>query len=196
MKKVFTIISLVALFFVATPSQAQTRFGLKGGFNVTNISLSSDVLNSSNRAGFFIGSSVKFTLPIVGLGVDAAALYDQREAKLADATISQKSINIPINARYTFGLGDTAGLYLTAGPQFGINVGDENFKITNTDNYQLKKTNFSINLGAGVSLLSHLEVGFNYNIALGKTGDFSLNNAKNEYDSKNNAWQISAAYYF
>lgn len=196
MKKVFTIISLVALFFVATPSQAQTRFGLKGGFNVTNMSLSSDVLNSSNRAGFFIGPSVKFTLPIVGLGVDAAALYDQREAKLADATISQKSINIPINARYTFGLGDTAGLYLAAGPQFGINVGDENFKITNTDNYQLKKTNFSINLGAGVSLLSHLEVGFNYNIALGKTGDFSLNNAKNEYDSKNNAWQISAAYYF
>ncbi len=196
MKKVFTIISLVALFFVATPSQAQTRFGLKGGFNVTNMSLSSDVLNSSNRAGFFIGPSVKFTLPIVGLGVDAAALYDQREAKLADATISQKSINIPINARYTFGLGDTAGLYLAAGPQFGINVGDENFKIANTDNYQLKKTNFSINLGAGVSLLSHLEVGFNYNIALGKTGDFSLNNAKNEYDSKNNAWQISAAYYF
>ena len=196
MKKLFTVISLVALFLVATPSQAQTRFGLKGGFNVTNMSLSSDVLNSSNRAGFFIGPSVKFTLPIVGLGVDAAALYDQRDAKLADATISQKSINIPINARYTFGLGDTAGLYLAAGPQFGINVGDENFKITNTDNYQLKKTNFSINLGAGVSLLGHLEVGFNYNIALGKTGDFSLNNAKNEYDSKNNAWQISAAYYF
>ncbi len=196
MKKVFTIISLVALFFVATPSQAQTRFGLKGGFNVTNMSLSSDVLNSSNRAGFFIGPSVKFTLPIVGLGVDAAALYDQREAKLADATISQKSINIPINARYTFGLGDTAGLYLAAGPQFGINVGDEDFKVTDTSNYQLKKTNFSINLGAGLTLMNHLEIGANYNIALGKTGDFSLNNAKNEYDSKNNAWQISAAYYF
>ena len=54
MKKIFTVISLVALFFVATPSQAQTSFGLKGGFNVTNMSLSSDVLSSSNRAGFFI----------------------------------------------------------------------------------------------------------------------------------------------
>jgi len=196
MKKVFTIISLVALFFVATPSQAQTRFGLKGGFNVTNMSLSSDVLNSSNRAGFFIGPSVKFTLPIVGLGVDAAALYDQREAKLNGTAIDQKSINIPINARYTFGLGDTAGLYLAAGPQFGINVGDEDFKVTDTSNYQLKKTNFSINLGAGLTLMNHLEIGANYNIALGKTGDFSLNNAKNEYDTKNNAWQIYAAYYF
>jgi len=196
MKKVFTIISLVALFFVATPSQAQTRFGLKGGFNVTNMSLSSDVLNSSNRAGFFIGPSVKFTLPIVGLGFDVAALYDQREAKLNGTAIDQKSINIPINARYTFGLGDTAGLYLAAGPQFGINVGDEDFKVTDTSNYQLKKTNFSINLGAGLTLMNHLEIGANYNIALGKTGDFSLNNAKNEYDTKNNAWQIYAAYYF
>ena len=196
MKKIFTVISLVALFFVATPSQAQTSFGLKGGFNVTNMSLSSDVLSSSNRAGFFIGPSVKFTLPIVGLGFDVAALYDQREAKLNGATINQKSINIPINARYTFGLGDAAGLYLAAGPQFGINVGDEDFKVTDTSNYQLKKTNFSVNLGAGVTLMNHLEIGANYNIALGKTGDFSLSNAKNEYDTKNNAWQIYAAYYF
>ena len=160
------------------------------------MSLSSDVLSSSNRAGFFIGPSVKFTLPIVGLGFDVAALYDQREAKLNGATINQKSINIPINARYTFGLGDAAGLYLAAGPQFGINVGDEDFKVTDTSNYQLKKTNFSVNLGAGVTLMNHLEIGANYNIALGKTGDFSLNNARNEYDTKNNAWQIYAAYYF
>ena len=64
------------------------------------------------------------------------------------------------------------------------------------ENYQLKKTNFSINLGAGVTMLSHLEIGFNYNIALGKTGEFSWNNARDEYDTRNNAWQISAAYYF
>ena len=196
MKKIFTVLSVAALLLVATPSQAQTSFGIKGGFNVTNMSLSSDVLNSSNRAGFFIGPTVKFTLPIVGLGVDVAALYDQREAKLEGVTIDQKSINIPINARYTFGLGDAAGLYLAAGPQFGINVGDENFKLLNTENYQLKKTNFSINLGAGVTMLSHLEIGFNYNIALGKTGEFSWNNARDEYDTRNNAWQIHAAYYF
>ena len=75
-------------------------------------------------------------------------------------------------------------------------MGDEDFKVTDTSNYQLKKTNFSVNLGAGVTLMNHLEIGANYNIALGKTGDFSLNNARNEYDTKNNAWQIYAAYYF
>ncbi len=200
MKKVLTVFSVVALLFVATPSQAQTEFGLKGGYNISHVSLSSDLLSSSNKYGFFVGPTVKFTLPIIGLGVDAAVLYDQRDAKLeyqnTTETIKQKSINIPINARYQIGLGDLAAIYLAAGPQFGINVGDDNFKFTDTTNYELKKTNFSLNVGAGVMLVSHLQIGFNYNIALGKTGELSLKNAYDSYETKNNAWQISAAYYF
>ena len=82
MRKFFTLVVLVAAPLVAIPAQAQFKFGLKGGLNITDMSFSSDVLESSNRAGFFIGPTVKFTLPIVGLGVDASALYDQREANV------------------------------------------------------------------------------------------------------------------
>ena len=180
MKKILTTIVAVAALFVAAPAQAQTSFGLKGGLNVTNMTLSSDVLDVSNRAGFFVGPTVKFTLPIVGLGVDAAVLYDQREAKLAETTITQRSINIPINARYTIGLGDMAGVYLAAGPQFGFNVGDTDFSLAGLtssstyENYTLKKSNFSLNVGAGVQLMSHLEIGVTYNIALGKTGEVDV----------------------
>lgn len=207
MKKIITAIIAVAALFVATPSQAQTSFGLKGGLNVTNMTLSNDLLDASNRAGFFIGPTVKFTLPIVGLGVDAAVLYDQREAELADTKITQRSVNIPINARYTIGLGDMAGIYLAAGPQFGFNVGDTDFSIagitsgTSFENYTLKKSNFSINVGGGVQLMSHLEIGVTYNIALGKTGEASLLGTTGDaissvFKTNNNAWQVSAAYYF
>jgi Na+-driven multidrug efflux pump len=63
--------------------------------------------------------------------------------------------------------------------------------------------NFSINLGAGVYLTKHLEVGFAYNIAMGKTADASWKQAwdatvstvKND-DTKAKSWQISAAYFF
>lgn len=34
-----------------------------------------------NRTGFFIGPMAEFTIPIVGLGVDVAALYNQSGAK-------------------------------------------------------------------------------------------------------------------
>ena len=196
MKKILTTIVAVAALFVAAPAQAQTSFGLKAGLNVTNMSLSSDVLDKSNQAGFFVGPTVKFSLPIVGLGVDAAVLYDQRDAKLNDEKISQKSINIPINARYTFGLSDLAGVYVAAGPQFGINVGDKDFNLTSTKSYSLKSTNFSINVGAGVLLMNHLEIGASYNIAVGKTGEVSLGSAFDAVKTNNNAWQVSAAYYF
>lgn len=204
MKKIFTTTLFAVALMTATPSQAQVSFGLKGGLNITNMSLSQDVVSKSNRAGFFIGPSVKFTLPLVGLGIDAAALYDQRGGKLADGeeekTITQHSINIPINIRYGIGLGSMASVYLAAGPQFGFNVGDSEFKWNETNSYNLKKTNFSINVGAGVSLISHLEVGFTYNIALGKTADITvLDAAKEAYQqtkSRSNSWQISLAYYF
>ena len=195
MKKVLTIIAIAASFFAATPSQAQVSFGVKGGLNITDMSLSSDVLSESNRTGFFIGPTVKFTLPIVGLGFDASALYDQREAKLEGNTFKQKSINIPINLRYTIGLGDMAGIYVAAGPQFGINVGDSEFKWNSTSSYELKKSNFSINVGAGVMLLSSLEIGATYNIACGKTGEVTVGNALDVIKTNNNAWQINAAYY-
>ena len=58
MKKIFTIIA-VACLAVATPSQAQVKFGVKGGVNVTNMSLDSDMLDKSNNAGFFSGPTLK-----------------------------------------------------------------------------------------------------------------------------------------
>ena len=211
MKKIFALALMALGLMAAKPAEAGIGFGLKGGLNITSMSMSSEVLDASNRTGFFIGPSVKFTLPVVGLGIDASALYDQREAKLKgelsgsdlNTTVKQQAINIPINLRYTFGLGDLAGVYIAAGPQFGFNVGDKNFDVLKVANYKLKSSNFSVNLGAGVTLIKHLEIGFNYNIACGKTGEVTGKGAatdvvKSLADSsgKSNAWQISAAYYF
>ena len=209
MKKVLTLIVMAVAF--AMPSNAQIKFGLQGGLNLTNISdFSFDkagIENAvSNKAGFFIGPTVKFTLPIVGLGIDAAALYDQREAKTNDGTIKSQSIQIPINVRYGFGLGSLAEFFAFAGPQFGFNIGDKNktwkdYK-NNAYDWTLKSSNLSANVGIGATILSHLQVKINYNIALGKTGDVQVKDGTGAaWDvitgkAKANAWQISAAYYF
>ena len=130
MKKIFTTIVLMAAMLVAIPAKAGLNFGIKGGYNVTNCSFSSDVLDTSNKSGFFIGPSLKIGLPVLPIGFEVAALYDQRDAKMDGTTVSQKSINIPVNVRYEFGLGDMAGIYLAAGPQFGFNIGDKRFKFS------------------------------------------------------------------
>ena len=131
MKKVLSVLMVVAAMMFATNANAQIKFGLKGGLDVTNMSLSNDVFDASNKTGFFVGPMVKVTIPIVGLSFDAAALYDQKEAKVsaenAETTMTQKSLNIPVNVRYGFGLSSLANVFVFAGPQWGINVGDKNF---------------------------------------------------------------------
>ena len=198
MKKIFTTIVLMAAMLVAIPAKAGINFGIKGGYNITNFSFSEDVIAKDNQQGFFIGPSLKIGIPVLPIGFEIAALYDQRDAKLEGEKISQKSINIPINVRYELGLGDMAGIYVAAGPQFGFNIGDKKFSFSNANDYEMKDSNLSLNLGAGIRLVSHLEIGFNYNIALGKTGEFNeVDGAKNHGgNGKANAWQISAAYYF
>lgn len=213
MRKIFTAAIVAATMLFSTSSaQAQVKFGLKGGLNVTNMSLNSEVFDADNQTGFFIGPTVKFTLPIVGLGIDASALYDQRDAKITvedngasvESKIKNQSINIPINLRYGVGLGSTASVYLFAGPQFGFNVGDKNQSIfKDMGEWRLKSSTFSVNVGLGAMLLSHLQISANYNIACGKTGETTVSSALGEIAQsaakkrgRANAWQIGLAYYF
>lgn len=210
MKKIFTSAAIaLAMLFTANTANAGINFGLKGGLNVTSMSLDSKVFDASNRAGFFIGPTLKFTLPIVGLGIDASALYDQREAKLtvADAktkeSVKTQAINIPINARYSVGLGSVASVLFFAGPQFGFNVGDKDVDLGGDSRWKFRSSQFSVNVGAGFSFMNHFEVTANYNIACGKTGDATLSKTLSEVvgsatkdNGRANAWQIALAYYF
>jgi len=200
---------MAVALLTATTASAQVKFGVKGGLNVTDMHLNDEVFDKSNQAGWYIGPTVKVSLPVTGLGVDIAALYDYRSAKVTDPSneevkVKQQSINVPVNLRYGIGLGSLASIIFHAGPQIGFNVGDKNFKWTDTSNYALKKSNFSFNVGLGVSVAKHLEVTGNYNIACGKTADATtvLMTVQNvagtavKSHSRNNSWQIGLAYYF
>ncbi|MBR4897472.1 MAG: porin family protein [Prevotella sp.] len=204
MKKFFVLMVVMAVTAVMPASAQGVKIGVKGGLNNTQMKFDKSVFDAENRFGWFAGPIVKVDLPITGLGIDIAGLYDQRETKVNDETIQQKSILVPLNARLNLGLGDAAGIYVSAGPQFGFNIGDDEFKWKDKENYentfQLKKSSFSINLGAGIYLSDHLEVGFTYNIAMGKTADATfkdaLKTATTNDETKAKAWTISACYYF
>ena len=208
MKKILTLALLAIGLLVAAPADAQVKIGVKGGLNVTDMHLSSEVFDKSNQAGWYIGPTVKVSLLVTGLGVDIAALYDYRSAKVTDPSnedikIKQQSINVPVNLRYGIGLGSLASIIFHAGPQIGFNVGDKNFKWTDTSNYALKKSNFSVNVGLGVSVAKHFEITGNYNIACGKTADATvLKTVQNvagtsvKSKSRNSSWQVGLAYYF
>ena len=194
MKK-FHMSLVIAAFamLMAIPTQAQVNWGLRAGANIVNMKMSSDVFSSKNNAGFYVGPTVKFTVPIVGLSFDASALYDQRTAKVVDNADGdteerkQQTIQIPISIRYGWGLSSMANVFLFAGPQFGFNVSKH------YSDWTWKSSQFSVNVGVGATVLSHLELKANYNFVVGKSAVAYDNFLGN---SRFNSWQVGLGYYF
>ncbi len=203
-KNILSLAVLVTAFVFAIPSQAQLKFGIKGGLNVNSVSLSNlpSNIDGENRTGFFAGVTADFTIPIVGLGADVSVLYDNKVIGIEDAAgKSNKTLHyvtLPINAKYTIGLSSLASIYLATGPQFAWNVGSKNWSRP-TEDWELKKSEFSWNVGAGVTVLSHVRVGYNFNIGIGKTAEVTPTGATTSAVKgklKNNTHQISLTYLF
>ena len=164
MKKVFSILMVAVALMVAAPAQAQLiKFGVKGGMNFSK--LDTDVKSwydaKESSTGFFIGPMAEITLPILGLGVDGALMYSQR----GSGEVKQQGIEVPVNLKWSFGLGSMLGAYLAAGPDFFFN-----FKDVDGDEDLIKeKSQVSINLGAGLKLLRKLQIGLTYQIPINKS---------------------------
>ena len=210
MKKALSLMVLAASLLPMSEADAQVKFGVKGGWNLSSLKLNDDMFTSDNKNGFFIGPMMKVSLPLTGLGFDIAALYNQREAKMRYAddvvggdlsrrtTIKQKTIDVPVNLRYSIGLASMANVYFFGGPQWSINVGDENFKWDSVSSYTLKKNTLSFNIGAGLTFLQHIQASVNYNIEASKSGKMEIERLDDGdwVKGRNHTWQVSLGYWF
>jgi hypothetical protein len=203
MKRFFSLVVLFSAMTMAVQAQ-NVKFGIKGGLDIQDMKFDNTVFDTDNKLGWFAGPTLQVSLPVGGLGVNIAGLYNQKTYEINGESIKQQSILVPVNARLNLGIGSSAGIYVAAGPQFTFNVGDDEFKWNDKNNvenaFQLKKSAFSVNLGAGIYFSDHLEIGFAYNIALGSTADATWGKATDAVfhndDTKPKSWHVSAAYYF
>lgn len=193
MKKALKLFLVAVAMLVTAPAMAQFQYGIRGGANLVNMKFDGGTLDKSNRAGFYVGPTVKFTVPIIGLSLDASALYDQKTAEVEGQSIKAQSIDIPINVRYGFGASSIANVFLFAGPQFGFNIASDKKFSESAKDWTWKSSNVSVNVGLGCTLLKHVEVKANYNIACSKNAETVDDEA---VSVKYNSWQLGLAYYF
>ena len=189
MKKVLSVLMVAVALMMAVPAQAQLiKFGVKGGMDFTELDTNVKTLDAvaESSTGFFVGPMAEITLPILGLGVDGAVMFAQR----GKGELKQQGFEIPVNLKYTIGLGSMFGIYLSAGPDFFFNFKDIDLK----DIEETKKTQVAVNIGAGLKLLRKLQVGVNYQIPMGDS--FELKDAAGVITAKNKTWQASIAYIF
>ncbi|MDR0412358.1 MAG: PorT family protein [Dysgonamonadaceae bacterium] len=206
---------IVLLFTGIVTTQAQLKFGLKAGVNLSNVSLDGRLKENfkvDNLTGFQVGPMVEFIVPVIGFGFDAAVLYSNEGFKLNAVTFenlgttiqteakSYKSNNllVPVNLKYKKVFMNVAGVYVSAGPYAKFNL-DGDVK----DKYESKSFGAGLNFGFGVELLNHLQVGVNYQ--LGLTEDYSalkvpglqhVPNIIDDIKAQPRVWSVTAAYFF
>ena len=183
MKKVISVMMVAVALMMAAPAQAQLiKFGVKGGVNMSELDFDGGYEgNKDNATGFFIGPMAEFTLPIVGLGIDGAVMFSQR----GKSETKEQGFEVPVNLKYTIGLGSMAGVYVAAGPDFFFNLKD-----FDVEGGKAKKSQVAVNIGAGLKLLSKLQLGVTYQIPMGDSFEWK------NLEGKNKTWQVSAAYMF
>lgn len=192
MKKIVSVLMVAVALMMAAPAQAQLiKFGVKGGMDFTKLDFNTKSVSEAtdNATGWFIGPMAEVTLPVVGLGVDGAVMFAQK----GKDDLKQQGIEVPVNLKYTIGLGSMFGIYLAAGPDFFFN-----FKDIDVAGWEAKKTQVAVNLGAGLKLLRKLQVGVNYQIPLSDSYHYSdkVVDGITESGVKTKTWQVSLAYIF
>lgn len=53
--------------------------------------------------------------------MDGALLYSQKGDKMEGLDMKQSGLDIPVNLKYSIGLGSMLGIYVAAGPDFFFN---------------------------------------------------------------------------
>lgn len=203
MKSIKRIVAVViACVAIAVPASAQFAFGIKAGVNVEDVSFDKDFAEGvyKNHAGWTAGVMVDFTLPVVGLGVDASVMYANRKSSAADKNLS--FIDIPINLKWKINIPVVAKIvkpYIFTGPSFAFLANKDAI----VDAWEHQTVDVDWNLGIGVELFSHLQIGASY--GWGLTNTFKLADkyagteigaGLSEIEGKSNCWTITAAYLF
>ena len=193
MKKALVICSLALLSFI--PASAQFSLGIRGGVNLVNNDITAvnekSATNKDSYTGFFVGPMAEIQIPIIGIGIDVAALYSQKGFQVTDEkTMKNQSLAIPVSLKYSLGLGNFAAVYFAAGPQFDYKIGDLDTKFQDGDDvkeFALEQSTWSVNVGAGIKLINHIQAGINYNIPVTKEGAYKL------YENQNVETAVNAA---
>ena len=178
-----------------TLSNAQeTRFGVKGGLNLSNFT---GEANNKIRASFHVGGFAEIKV-IERLAIQPELLYSSQGARYrvdgtSDSGRAYKLdyINIPVLAKFYV----TKEFTVEAGPQIGflVSAKDEDQDIKDA----FKGTDYGFNFGAGYNFTDNISVGLRYTVGISSLIDRDYDDFGSYFDSsKNSNLQLSLAYKF
>jgi len=222
MKKIFTILTVVAL--AATTSFAQ--FSVKAGLNMANIVSNDDNAENGMKLGVIIGGSYALEISDA-MNLDISASYKQSGTKETLYSVSALNVNsesslifsvnyLDISPSLSFNVSDVMSLsfgpYLAFAlsgklksestatvngvPVATITSSEQSLKFGTDNNDDLKGTDFGLNIGAKFSINDAMSVSAGYALGLTNLMHNSNSNTTNIDVAKNSGIYLTFGYSF
>lgn len=189
---------LISVLLFSTLSYSQTRFGIKGGLNFTNISnLSSDVEKTwKNQTGYQLGVALQIKIPVIGLAIQPELLYSTvKSASDNGNEINLDYLTLPVNIQ----LGTDMLFFrpfIVASPFVSYMI-DNNVRLEDQPVDEINRFDYGVGVGVGIDIWK-LQIMGKYNWGLGK-----IENAGDEWDQSETykdatlqGFQLSIAFLF
>lgn len=195
---------LMAIMAISTlsASAGPFQFGPIVGVNINKFTTNgSEFFSADNRAGFTGGLMAKFTVPVIGIGVDLSVMYARRSSEMTISETQVEKINydyiaVPLHLRYDFALpvvGKFVAPALFTGPNFAFRCSKEII-----DDFKANKFNVGWDFGVALTFLDHLQIAGSYTLGINKAINYvpSINIQDAGINGRTSGWTITAAYLF
>jgi len=192
MKKI--ILCAIAVMVFGFTNAQKTKFGVKGGLNLTTFS-GGNYYDAKSLVGFQVGGFAEIKV-IERLSIQPEVLFSTQGAKLdggsfGDFNSKLNYINVPVLAKFYI----TKQFTAEAGPQLGFLVSAKQDGHNAKDSFKSVDTGF--NFGLGYNFTENVSVGLRYTVGLANIGDYKIDNTEQYLDSpKNSVLALTLGYKF
>lgn len=191
LKRIALVVAAL-LIFAGSANAKILSFGVKAGLNVNKLHFNESVFNDlGNSTGWEAGIMAEANIPIIGLGVDLSLMYARMNNEVG-SDVGKNFLMIPLNLKYKFNLPVVSHYlvpYIFTGPDFLFKL-DKNVM----NSIKTKTCQVAWQVGLGVELIQHLQIGASYGFGINNIADKWVN--ATDLNVKNNYWTVTAAWLF
>lgn len=203
MKRILTVV--ISLIAIAFATQAQYRWGVVAGGEVSKFHFRQPLVPSSNAGGFSAGVMGEIMFPGIGFGIDAGLLYNMHGGKIdlgsrevwavdgyGNEHLNVHTLQIPVNLKFKYtnlqGVERTIAPFVFGGPVFSFTLAHSDIKA-----FEFPAGSFALQCGLGAELIERIQIsagyywGMSYEVRTVKLENFS---------AKPKGWMFKATYLF
>ncbi|WP_337967170.1 porin family protein [uncultured Flavobacterium sp.] len=188
------ILAAMAVMVFGFANAQKTRFGVKGGLNLTTFA-GGNYWDAGSLVGFQVGGFAEIKV-IERLAIQPEVLFSTQGAKIDGGSFGDfddklNYINVPVLAKFFI----TKQFTVEAGPQLGFLVSAKQDGHDIKDSFKSVDTGF--NFGAGYNFTDNVSVNLRYTVGLSNIADYNTDTADEYFDSpKNSVLALTLGYKF